>query len=632
MDVRLLDSAGGGLVRVGVSVAEEWLNAPDRLFPVTIDPSWHFTTDDSGGVDTYVRSDNPDGAYGGSTELHAGSVSPGVVEWSLVRWPIAAESNSFVLEAHVNMYNHWSAGCGARSVNLYAADSPFDDATTWNTQPDPVLRADGSLMGAISPAFAYGAGECPAAWSPNMDTTEVARAWVDGEVPNYGMLITASESDTAGRKFFLSREDGQWGSAPALSVTYTDRPPVSQAVSPAAGAVLVTSTPTLVSTSVTDPDGPVKYWFRVATDPSGEANVVANSGWVSSPSWQVPDRVLNDGQTYYWRVWTMDTLGALRAPGWVQSLRVNMRLGIDSTQTYDTFGPVSVNQATGNLVTSDATQSMTAVGGQAGLSFSYNIKAPDQGGLTGKYYNYSGGFPPPSFTSEGPATVRTDSTLWFNWAPNPPAEGVSATSFMARWDGFFTAPVTGYYIGSGVAGGNKVWLNNVAVVNRWDQIQYWNTCAGPCWDNNASVHLNAGQQVPVVVQYYVNAGGMINVYYKVRDAAGGRQRDRPALCSRGRASQRRTTTPPPGLGSFRRHRRRAVLRVGTDLGGQHRARRCNRRNDGVSLERFGLGAARRRGRRGGRQERRRHRHVAGDRRQHLSVQRRRYSVQGLVGA
>jgi hypothetical protein len=327
VDVRLLDSVAGGLVRVGVSVAEGWLHAPDRVFPVTVDPSWHFTTDDSGGVDTYVRSDNPDGAYGGSAELHVGLVSSGVAERALVRWPVGVDANSYVLEAHVNMYNHWSVGCGARSVNLYAADSPFDDASTWNTQPDPLLRADGSLMGAISPAFAYGSGGCPPGWSPNMDATEVARAWVDGSIPNYGMLITASESDTAGRKFFLSREDGQWGSAPALSVTYTDRPPVSEAVSPAAGAVLVTSTPTLVSTSVTDPDGPVKYWFRVATDPSGEANVVANSGWVSSPSWQVPDRVLNDGQTYYWRVWTMDALGALRAPGWVRSLRVNMRLG-----------------------------------------------------------------------------------------------------------------------------------------------------------------------------------------------------------------------------------------------------------------------------------------------------------------
>ncbi len=152
-------------------------------------------------------------------------------------------------------------------------------------------------------------------------------------------------------------------------------PPPSNPVSPAQDAVVASVAPTLTSTAVSDPNGPVSYWFRIATGTDGSSGQQLNSGWLTSPSWTVPSGFLKDGLAYTWKVFTM-TPGSDQAVGSVGKFSLNLRMGNQPGMPYDTVGPVSVNLFNGNLVVNAASPSFATVGGPIGLSYQYNSRAP----------------------------------------------------------------------------------------------------------------------------------------------------------------------------------------------------------------------------------------------------------------
>src|SRR5690606_35516333 len=119
-----------------------------------------------------------------------------------------------------------------------------------------------------------------------------------------------------------------------------------------------------------------KYYFRVATGSNAESGTVFNSGWIDSPTWTLPEGVLQDNMTYYWHVYSSRWNSGIQynqtTPTWVREFKVNLRNGKDSTQSYDTAGPISVNLATGSATTSASTHTMAALGGNIGIGMDYN--------------------------------------------------------------------------------------------------------------------------------------------------------------------------------------------------------------------------------------------------------------------
>ena len=79
-------------------------------------------------------------------------------------------------------------------------------------------------------------------------------------------------------------------SVPSLYITYNRKPPWTTNVAPANDSVLTTTTPTMVATPVSDPDGdnPVWYYYRLATGADAESGEIINSGWVQQTQWTVP--------------------------------------------------------------------------------------------------------------------------------------------------------------------------------------------------------------------------------------------------------------------------------------------------------------------------------------------------------
>ncbi len=134
---------------------------------------------------------------------------------------------------------------------------------------------------------------------------------------------------------------------------------------------------------------------------------MADSGILDAPQWVVPDNVLQDGTTYYWQALVWDGYATEPKPfvhSPIYSFKVDLRNGKDATQAFDTFGPLSVDFATGNVTTSAGSHGMNALGGSIGLGLDYNSPGRSRPGLVGQYWNDPGanenlsGHPPYSYS------------------------------------------------------------------------------------------------------------------------------------------------------------------------------------------------------------------------------------------
>ena len=189
----------------------------------------------------------------------------------------------------------------------------------------------------------------------------------------------------------------------------------------------------------------------------------------------------------------------MTTPSWTWSFRVDLRLGSDSTQSYDTLGGASVNAATGNLVVAAGTHTVGTVGGSVGLTFTYNSQAPGGQGLNASYWQDAN--QNQVFDDWGPFALRRDTQLSFAWGAGGPVAGMSGDFWLARWSGHVTVPVAGSYLfgASHDDDGVRVWVNNSLVLDRWldwtGGLEY-----------GGAVSLAAGQTVPVTVEHFERSG------------------------------------------------------------------------------------------------------------------------------
>ena len=100
--------------------------------------------------------------------------------------------------------------------------------------------------------------------------------------------------------------------------------------------------------------------------------------------------------------------------------------------------------------------------------------------LTGEYFtststaNLTGFVKDESDGASNPFMVAASPAAWtFNWASSAPATGVPAKTFSVRWEGEFTAPVSGTYTfyvdvdnnSNGGMGGDQLWVNGSPIIS-----------------------------------------------------------------------------------------------------------------------------------------------------------------------
>ena len=205
--------------------------------------------------------------------------------------------------------------------------------------------------------------------------------------------------------------------------------------------------------------------------------------------------MLQNGQTYYLEAQSYDPSTGYTSP-WSTPVpfRIDMREGDDSTQTYDTVGPVKVDLATGNVETSAASHTTAALGGDLGVSLSYNSPIKSSEGLIGSYWNLPNGGS--GIPTTAPNLQRVDQWVSFDENSSSPGPGINSTYWAAEWSGYFVAPTTGSYTFGGV---NDNWLS---VTVNGQNLYNNNSCPRPsvCY-GTSSIFLTGGQVVPFLVEY-----------------------------------------------------------------------------------------------------------------------------------
>ena len=472
-----------------------------------VDPIVNRKSSDAGAGDTYVQDNILYTSQWSSPDLKVGRTFDGqYLRRALVGFQPNVPAGATVLSANLWLREVSSPSCSPRPWTIHANTQSWGSGTVWGNAP-----AYNPTWAQASDVTAGYSSSCPVLDFAT-DLTALTVGWVNGSIPNHGVTIRAyDEGDTLAGKTFASAESG---AAPTLEINYNRSPAKPTLTSPAADAVLTSRTPTLTTGAVTDPDGEaVQYWFRV----SSGSNVVANSGWISSTSWVVPDGSLEDGGSYSWTVSAWDGVPGFDVASDPRSFTVDLRLGLREALPYDPAGPVQVNLATGNVVAGVASPSIPFVGGSAGVSFTYNSQAEPRTGLTGSYYNdpNSNGL---IDAGEAAAVVRRDPLVQAGWGAGAPFPGVPGDRFNVRWSGFFTAPNAGTYsFGGSFDDALKVTVNQSTVV--YDKVGVYSTAN---FDGAAGVPLAAGERIPIQVDYRELVGdAQVSLYVKGPVGAGG---------------------------------------------------------------------------------------------------------------
>ncbi|MFF3503172.1 LamG-like jellyroll fold domain-containing protein [Streptomyces sp. NPDC003247] len=216
-----LDTEDGRQILV-VKLDKAWLSAPERVFPVRVDPSVKSVDATSGTYVQYPYNTN----FASDTVLKVGTYDGGSHKAAAFLRFTGLETslkNAWVLSANLALYNTWSQSCTARPVTVHPITSNWAESTT-SKWPGPSTGA--SLA---SKSFAHGwrpegttTWSCGAAW----ETIKLGAAgrklvddWTHARKKNYGLAVKASTTDSKGWKQFGS--DDYPNGKPSLDVTWT---------------------------------------------------------------------------------------------------------------------------------------------------------------------------------------------------------------------------------------------------------------------------------------------------------------------------------------------------------------------------------------------------------------------------
>ncbi|WP_233221395.1 LamG-like jellyroll fold domain-containing protein [Streptomyces carminius] len=205
-----------------VSLDEEWLTAPERTFPVRVDPSVTAVTASSGTYVQYPYNTN----FSTDTVLKAGTYDGGSHKAaSFLRFSGVGSSlkNAWVISANLALYNTWSYSCTARPVTVHPITENWSESTT-SKYPGP---STGAALGSKSFAHAWRpSGTTTWSCAPKWESIKLGSAgrklvddWTHGRKKNYGLAVKASTSDSRGWKQFGS--DDYPNGKPSLDVTWT---------------------------------------------------------------------------------------------------------------------------------------------------------------------------------------------------------------------------------------------------------------------------------------------------------------------------------------------------------------------------------------------------------------------------
>ena len=141
-----LTDLGDGEYRIVVSASSEWINDPERVFPVVIDPT--LTSPTGCTADTSVNSNYPDNCYGSSTVMRIGTTHVSFIKSSAMP-ELTDGATVYDGRVHFAYYLNTTAPGSMVITQHIATKNWSEESTTWNEISQN--GTDTSL--GLSPAF-----------------------------------------------------------------------------------------------------------------------------------------------------------------------------------------------------------------------------------------------------------------------------------------------------------------------------------------------------------------------------------------------------------------------------------------------------------------------------------------------
>lgn len=355
----------------------DWLQSPNRVYPITIDPSLSNQPD---VVDCYLGSASPDTSHCGNGTLY---IKAGMSGTSKLRGAVTFDvsgipANSTVNTGSVNVYLDSTQTTNTSlspDYAFYEAGKTFDTTATWNS-----AGGNGAWSGGSPGSSAYGTRTMNGATDgyKTFGVATVIQGWVNGSIPNRGLILkqTAESANTSIAFFSASTDAGNNGKRPYMNVNYT-APPSSLTVSPCIGSCdptwrfTNTLTPTLGALANNGGSGTVNYsWELRRYDDGVTVQTGSSSAQVGqATSWTVPTGILANEHGYEYRVGYVGISGTT----WTTW----QFLGVDLDEAPATPTNLSLSPCAGTCATLSSTSLMPVL--------TARLDDPDTSLLSGKF-------------------------------------------------------------------------------------------------------------------------------------------------------------------------------------------------------------------------------------------------------
>jgi large repetitive protein len=395
-----------GAPALQMSLDPAWLNAPGRVFPVTVDPTVNLET--SGTTFTQAQNGTPQtGNNSGSTLLRSGTVTTSSTYSAITLAGFSALESSYpnahLTSASLKIFNAYASQCtSAASVSAYQVTSSWSPSQSL-TYPGPSYGTlDAQWTGtAAADACANTSGLLgKGSWLTlpfNTAGVSLLNQWTANSAPNWGFALVTSLSNSAYWKYFDSYQDSNVPTSqgtdcgvpdcrPYLQLNYSttasDITPQVNSQFPANNTNVSTLTPELMASgSDADnwPSSTLQYDFNVY---KSDGTPLFNTGNIASSDWQVPGGLLSWGQTYYWTVQAYDGAYYSQNPQLSYFSTPVPQPLITSQLAQNPAGP-GFNPQTGNWTTSATDAQVATVGPALQITRDYNSADPRLSGAFG---------------------------------------------------------------------------------------------------------------------------------------------------------------------------------------------------------------------------------------------------------
>ena len=205
-----------------MNISRKYLNAKDRIYPVTIDPSvtWRKSGD---AANTYVNSQSPDTNYHSSSikKLGVGRGTKGLYRSYLKFLPLQGKvKGKYVTAARLVVYETSNSNSG-RTVGAYGVKASWKVNTiTWNNRA-------GFYAAVLGTARTNGV----AGHAVSLTVTDWARDIANESKTNYGLMLKNTTEPTSSYAEFFATTHTVSARRPKLVVSYTDGPTKASSVS-----------------------------------------------------------------------------------------------------------------------------------------------------------------------------------------------------------------------------------------------------------------------------------------------------------------------------------------------------------------------------------------------------------------